>query len=308
MSQPNEAVANKNDEELGKFKDYLSEPRFRIKLDDEVNATVRTAVTQLSGEKFPLSTPQITGDVFATRLAAYEQVVKPLQVKTVLLGKWATPEQLPTLTNMLARISEGGNTHSGQPLWIELRLYPLSLLLYSAGIASLAAGNYRAFAAAQTTTVYVRTQRMGISAVAVVPVADAMLEVANTNVWKGIEEFKRMHVPWSEYLFKTLRPTMEELLFLGAGYERLFDQYEVLKALIYADATDGGWGPVGRFGWKYCRGDREDNPFAELRSEAAKHKDGWGLFQAGLFRSSHARFEQTAAKYEKELLCKLRWI
>src|SRR5262249_207370 len=154
--------------------------------------------------------------------------------------KWATPEQLPTLTNMLARMSDCyADAQGGQPLWTDLRLYPLSLLLYSLGIASLADENYRAFAAAHLTRIDARTRRFGSAGVnIVVAVVDAMEEVASISAWRHVEEYKQKRVPESEHLFKILRPVLDDLLFIGASYERLFDRYELLRSLIYADVTD----------------------------------------------------------------------
>ena len=308
MSQREEGPGDADDGDLATFKDCLSEPRFRIRLDDLVNAAVRAALAETSAEKFPLSTPRASGEDFAARLAAYEAVVRPLQVKAALLGKWATPEQLPTLTNMLARASDGcSDAQGGQSLWMDLQLYPLSLLLYSAGIASLAAENYRAFVAAHSKKVNTHTRRFASRGVnIVVPVVDAMREVASTTAWRHVEEYREKRVPGSERLFKILRPVLDDLLFLGASYERLFDRYEILRALIYADVTDSGWGPVGRFGWKYCGGG-QDNPYTDLRAEAAQERDDWGPVRAGLFRASHTRFEETASKFESELLRKLNW-
>lgn len=293
--------------DMDTFKDYLSEPRFRIRLDDNVNAAVRAALAETSGEKFPLSTPCATGEDFAARLAAYETALRPLQAKAALLGKWATPEQLPTLTSLLARMSDGyGDAQDGDSLWLDLRLYPLSLLLYSAGIASLAAENYGAFAAAHTKRIDARARRSGRRGVnIVVAVVDAMQDVASTNAWRCVEDYKNQRVPESEHLYKVLRPVLDDLLFLGASYERLFDRYEILRTLIYADVTDAGRGPVGRFGWKYCGG--QDNPCADLRAEAAQEKDAWGPIRAGLFQGSYKRFEQIAVKYEQEILARLGW-
>lgn len=297
------------DGQLELFKEYLSEPRFRIKLDDLVNATVRATLLQTSGDRFPLSGGQVTGEEFAARLKSYEEVVRPLQSKAVLLGKWATPEQLPTLTNALVRTSDNcTGTGGGYTLWLGLRWYPLSLLMYSAGIAALSAENYPAFAAIHTRTISARTRRAGNTAVSiVVPVVEAMQEVASTNAWRCLEEYKQKRVPESEHLFKVLQPVLQDLLFLGSGYEQLFDRYEILRSLIYADMPDGGLGPVGRFGWKYSgRGDR-DNPYSELLAEAEQQRDDWGPIQAGLFRGTYARFEETAAKLVRESLSKLNW-
>lgn len=309
QSAENPAIgAGLDDGDLSTFKDYLSQQRFRIRLDDQVNATVSRVLARMSGEEFPLSTATSSGEDFVARLAAYEEAVRPLQAKATLLGKWATSDQLPTLTSMLVRISQHrADVQSGQSLWLDLRLYPMSLLLYSVGIASLAAENYRAFAAAHSKRIDARTRRSrNGAAIIIVPVIDAMADVANTNVWRHVEEYKQKRVPGSEYLFNTLRPALEDLLFLGASYEHLFDRYEILRALIYADAMDDGWGPVGRFAWKFCQ-DGEDNPYATALSEAAQQKDAWGPLQAGLFRSSHARFNEVATRFKKEVLQRLQW-
>src|SRR5437868_4639705 len=124
MGQNESAVVNDQRDagaeggQLGLFKDYLSEQRFRIRLDDLVNATVRTTLLQTSGEKFPLSTARVTAEEFAARLKNYEEVVRPLQSQAVLLGKWATPEQRLTLTGMLARMSDNcTDTLGGDTLW-----------------------------------------------------------------------------------------------------------------------------------------------------------------------------------------------
>lgn len=90
-----------------------------------MNAAVRAALAQMSGEKFPLNTPPNSGEVFVARLAAYEEAVQhTLQKMAALLGTWATPEQLPKLMTMVARIDENGTGVDG------VRLYSLSLLLY----------------------------------------------------------------------------------------------------------------------------------------------------------------------------------
>ena len=78
-----------------------------------------------------------------------------------------------------------------------------------------------------------------------------------------------------------------------------------LLALVYADVADCCKRPAGRFAWKYYGG--QDNPFTDLRVEAAQEKDAWGPVRTSLFRGSNERFEETAAKYEKEFLSRLGW-
>jgi hypothetical protein len=139
---------------------------------------------------------------------------------------------------------------------------------------------------------------------AIVPIVDAMLEIAQANAWKLIPGCDRTYTPESDYMQKTLRPILTELLYLGAGYDQLFDRYEILRALMYADLTGGGWAPIGRWGTRHLHGMGDATAYTGLRAEAAEKKDQWGPLRAGLFGGSYARFEKTAAQVE-ELFKKL---
>lgn len=150
------------EDELGMFKDYLAEPRFRIRLDDLVNVNVRAALRLIGEEQSPPNGRIETGKDVAARLLAYEEAIRPLQANAVLLGKWATAEQRPTLASLMARMADNcGQAQSGTTVWLNMRWYPLSLLAYSAGIAALSAQNYAAFVAAHTARVDTQARRRG---------------------------------------------------------------------------------------------------------------------------------------------------
>lgn len=294
-------------DQLARFKECLSEPRFRIRLDDQVNAGVRDALGLTGDDRFPPNGRVETGEDVAARLKAYEDVLRPLLAQAALLGKWATAEQRPTLANLMVRMADNClKAQGGTTIWLNMRWYPLSLLCYSAGIAALSVENYAAFAAAHTARIETQTRRRGEAAPpVVVPLVDAMMDMGPG--WKSLPGHERNRVPESEYMFKTLHPVLDDLLFLGASYEYLFDRYEVLRSLLYADLTDGGWGPVGRFGWKHCGRGSNGSPYVSLRAEAEQQKDQWGPIRAGLFRGAYARFDNVAKKFEMEILGKLNW-
>src|SRR5262245_3789275 len=100
------------EDQLALFKDYLAEPRFRIKLDEMVNTSVRTALGLMADDKF---SPNGGIKDVAARLKAYEDMVRPLQANAVLLGRWATTEQQPTLSNIMTRMADdcAGKAQSG---------------------------------------------------------------------------------------------------------------------------------------------------------------------------------------------------
>ena len=86
-----------------------------------------------------------------------------------------------------------------------------------------------------------------------------------------------------------MESVLQNLLFLGKDYERLFDDFEVYSALVYADLTGRNWGPIGRFGWKHGRG-AGDSPFNRVAEEAKQEKGGWPPLQVGMFNGSLERF------------------
>jgi hypothetical protein len=291
-----------------RLKEYLSEPKYRIKLDDLVTSGVRRAILASGDKKFPLQSARPSVEDVASRVRAYEEVIRPIQGMTVLLGKWANAEQRPVLENMFARLSDSNTgLASGMVVWIGMRWYPISFLLYVGGIAALSSGNYANLASMHMTQVEAQ-QRSDRGAVElIVPVVDGLLDLERSNAWKLLPGYERNYAPHSEYMFKAVQPVLEDVLFLGASYEQLFDRYEIFRALLYADIEDARWGPVGRFGWKYTGRMRQSNPYSELRAEAALRKDSWPPLRVGLFRGSYARFEEVAKNFETNVLNRLQW-
>ena len=135
------------------------------------------------------------------------------------------------------------------------------------------------------------------------PTTDNLGEILDS--FKSLPGREKNFAARSEHLFSALQPELEDLLFLGRGYEDLFDAFEVLVALVYADLTDGDWGPIGRFGWKQRRSYGK-SPFDKLVEEAKQAGQDWGPLRAGFFRGSSERFLQVAEKF-KELLKHLHW-
>ena len=181
------------------------------------------------------------------------------------------------------------------------------MLLYSAGIASIANDNYNALS--NILTAKVRSPKNTYEVIPIsIPIGDAAAELH--DAFKRLPGHEKHYVPRSEYLFKLLQPDLDDLLFLGNDYERYFDRFEVFLALVYADLKhkpEGRvWGPIGRFGWKYRSGGRAGNTYVDILQEAERIKNDWLPIKAGLFSGSYDRFLEIATKYQ-ELLNNLSW-
>ena len=290
------------------MKRLIADPKDKIRLDDFVAFRLRNAIDALSLKCFPVQPPEAmncTAQELEARLGRYEEAIIDLHSIVMILARWADSEQLGLLQRIFSRLGETEKGQAGLNVWIELGWYPILSLLYSAGISALSAHRYDTLAACMQAPVYTgpRHKRDPI----VVPTISALTDIV--DVFKLLPGYERNYVSRSEYFFKHFQPMLEDQLLLGRSYEPLFDQFEVLLALIFADLTAGTpidhvWGPPGRFGWKHPRG--QPSPYNQIVNEARLAGTNWEPIRVGLFQSSPQRFEEIAVTYG-ERLSRLNW-
>jgi hypothetical protein len=126
------------------------------------------------------------------------------------------------------------------------------------------------------------------------------------NTFKKLPGHERQYVPISEYLFKVVQPSLDDLLFLGTIYETLFDRFEVFFALAYADLAEKTVAPLGRYAWKHSSRLDPVSPYDQVLEEAKAQGQNWPPFKAGLFGGSLDRFLQLAQSF-RESLNRLSW-
>jgi hypothetical protein len=289
-------------------KEYISDARYRIKLDDLVTKEVRKALSLTTGDSFPVQNVEVTAEELSNRLVRYELIMRSLQAITVLLAHWGGQDQTPVLRKIVGRVAERQGSMSGVVAWLNLRWYPAAVLMYSGGIGAIAGRNYGNLATLLLTPVcsdYGGEKQKE----AILAIVDGLLDQA--DVFKSLPEHERYHVPHSEYLFKMLQPNLDDLLFLGRNYEATFDRFEVFLALVYADLFERKHkhtrGPLGRFGWKFRSPRSDSSPFIDVTEEAARQQDDWPPLKAGLFGASYQRFSEVASRYREEILDRLHW-
>ncbi len=290
-------------------KEYLSDRKYKIKLDDLVNQKLREVISLLSDEKFLLHGGS-SSEGFSKKLKLHEDVVKDVQSIISCIAYWGDNEHYQMINKIFARISDTLKPQDGLLVDIYIRWYPLFLLLYSAGIASIAADKYLALSSILTAKVRSPSNLYGTVPISI-PIGKAAAELH--DAFQTLPGHERYHVPRSEYLYKLLQPDLDDLLFLGNDYERYFDRLEIFLALIYVDfkykPEDRVWGPLGRFAWRYRNRDsREGNTFLEILEEAERQKDNWPPLKANLFSGSYERFIKIAKKFQEETLNNLEWL
>jgi hypothetical protein len=275
-------------------KELLADPRSRIALDDFVNEHLRAALAALSPIHFPVGAADTKED-FVKRIAAYEEAVRNLTDLVILLARWGDAEARLALEKIFLRLAETASPSSGVVTWLQLRWYPLAFLIYAAGIAALAARRFDILNVTLTARVHSEAR----------PSEEALINAVMEPLHNLDHHFKSLagragdRFPRSEHLFATLREPLDRLLFLGARYELLFDRFELLIALTYADLRDPNgegdvWGPFGRFTYKQAR---SNSPMDTLMEEAKAAEGGWALLSTGLFGGKSERFLRVAEAY-----------
>ncbi len=285
-------------------KEYLSDTRYTIKLDDLVKQEIRRVLLLTSDDNFVVEGTNWSVEEFTRRLKEYENIIDNLLSISCYIAHYGKPEHLPILQKLLARLTDRLEPKGGLVVWTELRWYPVMLLLYSAGISAIASENYDNLSAILLAKVGSPSSRNTSTPLALV-ISETIKELARIDAFKQLPGHEKQYVPRSEYLFKLLQPMLDDILFLGRDYERFFDQFEILLALVHADlyqqesSSQHIWGPMGRFGWKY-RNDN-NNPLKEIIADASRDKESWPPIAAGLFGGDYARFEIISSGYEKRI-------
>ncbi|MHC4569865.1 MAG: caspase family protein, partial [Planctomycetota bacterium] len=290
-------------------KDLLADNKHRIRLHDTVVSEIRKVMAATNEDRFPVQTKDVTAEEFAERLGKYEATMHDMIEVMLCLSHWGEGQQISLIRKCISRLTDHFKATGGRKLWLSLRWYPSMLLTYTGGLGAISAGRYSNLAAVFLADIPSLLQNGRVEP-AILVVNQAALELTRMDAFKRLPGHEKQYVPRSEYLFKVLQPIIDDTLFVGKAYEALFDRYEVLQALVYADLHEKEgrrvWGPIGRFGWKNESLRSEENPFAAIVEEANEQKSDWPPFKAGLFQGSYERFTHIASEYGK-ILQKLNW-
>lgn len=287
---------------IATLKHYLVDERHRIRLHDLVmDETERVHKQVFSLEAFPLNgTFTFSGEELIGRIHRYESATEILMAMMATGCYWGEQHQQALWVKSLERIAKP-ETNNGLEVLLKLRLYPALLLLYAGGIAAIAGERYGNLAALLTQanikdSIDGREVRLGMD---LNPRA-----VMEKPVQQKLPGRDRGYTPLSNHLFEVLRGCLREFLPSDTDYERYFDRFEYLLALVAVDLYSNASGVnrgafVGRFGWR-----RGILDFVE--QEFSQAGQNWLPLQAGLFGGDTDRF-LAAKQHVDSLVNHQRW-
>lgn len=288
---------------IARAKRYLLEERYQIRLHDLVMEETERVYAALSEANFPVQGTSFSVEELKKRLERYEASLETLVSLLATGCYWGTSAHQKLWVKVLERIGNPSGGKAGLVAWLNLRLYPALLLLYASGVAAIAADKYSTLAALFNRPTYNEDSEGMPLVLKLVPVKIVDKNAMNQMLGKSF------YTPVSEHLVKVLRAPLREFLPDEVVYERTFDRFECLFALVYGDCLKrrgrGVWGPVGRFGYKLGNSEGQ-NPLKDLLAEAEHQKEAWGPLKAGLFGGDYSRFGEIAVEYARAV-SNLNW-
>jgi len=280
-------------------KRYLVDPSAKIRLRDLVHEETEKLFAEISAPAFGGQTQLQPAEELTKRVERYGTLCETSISVFVVGCYWGDVDATKLWVSSLQRVANPAESGGGLVYLLKLRRYPALLLLYSAGLAAVAAGNYATLAAVLTKPKARDDQNKNEAICSeVYPIA-----VDDQGVWKTMFGLERRRTPVSDHLCARLRGPLREFLPRDEDYQDTFDRFEYLLGLVHADLNrweteNGWWGPVGSFSWRGSRFHQDGHTLQKIGAEIEAEGEDWPLLKAGLFGGSLEQLKTAKAKYD----------
>lgn len=289
-------------------KRYIVDSSAKIRLRDLVHKEserLYAEITKYSTSSNSYAADEVFPEVIR-RLDLYNKQSEVLQAMLVTGCYWGDIESSGIWISTLQRLANPeNNTDSGSYNVIlrKIRSFPALKLLYAGGLAALASENYKKLA--QILIKPTVTELNGVQSPIIVNVnADSVMSVEDG---KSLPNMKNRLTPISDYLFENNKELLREYIPNNSDYEKIFDRFEYILGLVYANeiqrvSQNNGWfGPYGRFKWRTDHYNNEQSISRIIDNEIEKYGVSLPLLQAGLFSSQINMLRLAKNKYDAYL-------
>jgi SIR2-like domain len=281
-----------------------ADPTKRIQLRRLISRYGAELFNGVADEHFPIQGAPTTIDEVARRIRAYENlsvnmVAISSAVEHMSEDPTVTSEVGKNLRNLTERPVQGGTV-----LFLDLRRYPALLILYASGLAAIAAENYSNLVGLFYQPVHDENHDEETSLIVQLDPHNVLQYDAARNL--PFLANTRLYTPLSEHLHATLRDLLRSFISADIEYDRVFDRYEYLAAMVSVDQNRDTYGKhfhLGRFAW---RGQRGWNIQREIANELELQGDAWALLKAGAFDGVLQRALDAKARVD-EVVGGLHW-
>lgn len=282
---------------------YLTEEKYRIRLQDLIGKEKVRLAEELSSKKYD-SGSQPSKESYFLRMKQYEALSEMLMAMLTTLAAYDLGKYCGDLTQTLEVLAKTKPQISGAgySAWLYLYRYPALLLLYSCGIVATAKNNFPALKALILDPEIQNENGKRIKVISIVNVP---------AVFKPDEHLiprprDMEYTPGNNHLFEVLRAKTNSHIYSDEDYLQCFDRFEYLLALNYVDVVKPNWAPAGCFGWRQQYEASPEAPIAELIEDIKAKGNQSVLLRAGFFGGSQEKF-QSAIENLNKFVSRLGW-
>ncbi|HWU42967.1 MAG TPA: SIR2 family protein, partial [Bdellovibrio sp.] len=293
---------------VASLKRYIVEDRYRIKLHDLVMDEVNRVCVDLGASRYPMSgSPVPSGETAQARVNQYAADLSILLPLFINLCHWGRSEHEELAVKAIERVANFIPNKGGYEWWTALRLYPASLLLCAGGVAAIHSNRtslfFKLLAGFKVKGINDSNHAM-----------DDLLpyQILDQRSGQQFPDKDRKYTPINNLVFETLRPYFIELLPTDDDFEKAFDRFEYLAAMVYVDVIprlrgeendEYSWAPPGRFSWKRTFGDHVSKLIESEITEQGQH---WPPLREGLFGGKLEQAKIVKGRLDK-FTSKLNW-
>ncbi|MBZ0181512.1 MAG: SIR2 family protein [Melioribacteraceae bacterium] len=286
-------------------KKYLSDSKFNISLHDLVLSETKKVISDLSDSSLSVH-DSFSEEEFRRRIAIYESKIEILLNILITIAYWGKAEHISFINKSIESVANSESIEGGLVVYINLKKYPSLLLMYGASIAALVTNKYAYLKSILVDTI-IRNEHPYLPLVSKV-VTYSVMEKEVAAKLPGRNE--RNYTPFSDYLSLLFQKYFDDYIFDKNNFYNLFDKFEYILALIYADVTDRGswgfWAPVGSFGWRNHIYSPNNTASKVFERELDKYKEEHPILKVGLFNNSFDKLIETKKELD-DYVSRLHW-
>jgi hypothetical protein len=281
---------------VANLKRYVTEERHKVLLHDLVAEETERVYERISGGGVPARGTTPDAETIPLRASYYETGVDTLLQLVVHGCYWGERRHEALWTKSIERLANVETRGEAYDAWAAMRRYPAMLLMYGGGIAAISSSRIETVMGLLTRA---RVLKDGEDRPAAMKLSPQY--VMSTEVGRLLPGLDRHHTPLSDRVRDVLFPKLKEFVPRENEYDRLFDRFEYILALVFGDHQEREqsrfWSYIGRFGWRghgSRPGIRE-----EIGAEIDQQGTKWPLLAAGLCGGSLERLRSMKAELDK---------
>lgn len=278
-------------------KKYLSDSKYNINLHDLIISETKKVIDGLSATSLSAQ-GSFTKEEFLRRVSIYESKIEILLNIVITISYWGNSSQFSYVTKCIESIVNSNSLVGGVDAYINQKKYPSLLLMYAAGISALANNRYDLVKTllVDTMATYQNQPRPLINRILTFTVINKDLAALLPG------RTAQNYTPFSDYLNTLLHPYFSPYILDKNSFDILFDKFEYLISLIYADIVDQSarfWVPFGSFTWRTQRYFSENAISIIYDKELIKLKSDHPILKVGLFNNSLERLLEIKKKVDE---------